>query len=181
MTINSYLPNLWQFNNVSLDWIVFKLGEQKGLISTVFFEARKAETATLKSFPGIMQSFDYILSYLRMNIFIPLVSLFPLGKLFFLFQVTRKRNIGRHNIFPIQRAREQATFSRSNPIFKIAQTSIVKMSARLQPFQQKCLLFGVWIDSISVVHSKHILMLPYLARFISTLKSKIYSVRLLAH
>ncbi len=33
------------------------------------------------------------------------------------------------------------------------------MSARLQPFQHQCLLFGSWINSVRVVHGKHPLIL----------------------
>ncbi len=106
-----------------------------------------------------MQSFNYILGYLRMNIFIVWIFFLPLSKLSFLFQVTGERNIGRHNIFPIQRARVQTTFSRTNPILEVAQTSVIKMSARLQPFQHQCLLFGSWINSVRVVHGKHPLIL----------------------
>ena len=33
------------------------------------------------------------------------------------------------------------------------------MSARLQPFQHQCLLFGSWINSVPVVYGKHTLIL----------------------
>ena len=79
MTINHYLANFWQFNSVPFDGIVFKLGKQKRLISTIFFVAREAETARFKSEPSIMQSFNYILSYLRMDILIKWIFFFPLG------------------------------------------------------------------------------------------------------
>ncbi len=174
MAVNRHLPNLGQFYEgaraeetsapcvarlIARNWIFFELRKEKGLVSTIFLISRKAKTTSFESFPGVMQSFNHILSYLRMNIFIEWINLFPLCKLSLLFQVTRERNIGRHNIFPIQRAREQTTFPRINPIFEVAQTSVIKISARLQPFQHHYLLFGSWINSIGVVHGKHTLIL----------------------
>ncbi len=50
-------------------------------------------------------------------------------------------------------------FQGSNPIFEIAQTSVIEMSARLQPLQHQCLLLGSWIYSIVVVHSQHTIIL----------------------
>ncbi len=45
------------------------------------------------------------------------------------------------------------------PIFKIAQTSVIQSSARLQPVKHQCLLFGCWVNSIGVIHSQHSLIL----------------------
>ena len=108
-----------------------------------------------------MQSFNYILSYLRVNLFIPGIIFFPLGKLSFLLQVTRERDIGRHYVFPIQRTREQTTLSRINPIFEIAQTSVIQMSASLQPFKHQYLLLSSWINSVGVVHGQHPVILAW--------------------
>jgi hypothetical protein len=149
---------LYQFSDKS-NWVFLELWEQKRLISAVFFKSGKSKFTSLKSFPGIMKSFNAILSYLRMNSFQPRISLFPLGKLPFLFQVAREWNRGNDDVFPLQRARVQATFSRINPIFQIVKTTIIKSATSFQPFKHDNLLVSSWVDSIGVIHSQHLYIL----------------------
>ena len=155
MTIYSNFSYFRKLNYIAPDRTFFKLRKQKGLISAVFFISGKPVTTIFKSLPGVMQSFNHILGYLRMDGFIPRICLFPLGELPLLLQVTRELNIGRHDIFAIQRARVQTTFSRSNPILKVAQTSVIESPARLKPSKHQFLLLSSWINSICVIHSQH--------------------------
>ncbi len=54
---------------------------------------------------------------------------------------------------------------------------IVQTSASFEPIKYKNLLVVGWINSVSVIHSKHENILTHLARFITTLKQVYSSAR----
>jgi hypothetical protein len=95
------------------------------------------------------------LRHLRMNFLQIRIFFLPLGQLPFLLQIVREGNVCRHDIFPIQRARRQRKFPTVNPVFEVAQTSVIQSLAPLQPLNHYRLLVSIWINSGAIVHRQN--------------------------
>jgi hypothetical protein len=113
-----------------------------------------------KGFPGIVQSANRGLQYLRMHLTQMRELLLRFGQVVLLTMVRREWLIGGNDVFLLQRASVYRTLTRSNPILEFAQRVVIYASARLHPLQQFSLLGGVWIDSVGVVHGQHSRSLP---------------------
>jgi hypothetical protein len=157
--IHHYRANFRQFNLLSGNRIRRKLRKPEKTILTDFFKPREFMTSSLKSFPSIVHSFYYVLRHWRMNFLQIRIFFLPLGQLPFWLHIVREWKVRRHDIFPIQRARRQRTFPTVNPVFEVAQTSVIQSPARLQPLKHYRLLVSIWINSVAIVHRQHLSIL----------------------
>jgi len=118
--------NFGQFNLVPNDGTLFKLRKQKRLELSVLLKSRKPKVSLAEVLPSVMQAFNYVLQYLRMNILESCPCFLEYRQLTLLLHVSRKRDICTDDVFLFQRTPVNHALATIHPVFEFSQGIVIK-------------------------------------------------------
>ncbi len=154
--------NLWQLKVQVRYWILFNLREQQRLKLPVFLESRKAKSSVLKILPTSMQLLNSLLKNLRGNFTQARKFLLSSWQVVKLLNFARKLQVGRKDIFLLQRASINQALSTVTPIFHLPQCIVECTPTDFHPLNELLLLSDIWIDSVTGSKCQHSSIILYL-------------------